>query len=1001
MAFIPLHIRSGFSFLRSALTVEKIPLLLKKYNFTIGGITDLNTLSGLAPFYHEMKKVNLTPIFGEELTFLNYSFIIFIENEVGYRNLLAINNDKDSLTFQTFFKEGLSYIVLSSSIKDVSQLESLTPYLKKVKHFYIGLLAFEEKEKVKKIRDWARNHDIKVIATPLFLYEKPVDQIALRILEAIEQKTNLEIEEESGPFALTYTQKLSDFFTEEEIENTNIIFNNCNDFQFLEKRGKILKYPSPISSEAYLRQLCEEGLKDKGLNDKPEYHERMEYELKIILDMHYEDYFFLVHDYVNFARNNGILVGPGRGSGAGSLVTYLLNITLVDPLKYDLYFERFLNPARKSLPDIDVDFQDTRREEVVNYLIDKFGKDKVAHVLAVQTIGAKEALRDISRVYKKYSDNAVNQVIQTIINDRLSLREDYKTSKPFKNIVDSDKFYLQMVALASKIEGLPRQKGLHAAGLVINDEPLKDCAPTSYDAAIGATVLLEKDYLEEQGFLKMDLLGLRNLSIVSETLNRIKIDTGKTLKYEDIPYEDKESISLITEGLTMGLFQLESSGIKQAIKLLKPTEFLGVALLEAIYRPGPMQEIQTFARRKDGREKVTYIDDDLKDILSQTYGIIIYQEQIMQIAQKMAGFTFGEADLFRRAISKKNHEAILKEKARFIEGALKKNKTRQQAEEVFELIERFASYGFNKSHAVAYAYLTCQMAYLKKHYPLEFYCSLLDTLDLAEKKARDTMSEMRRFNIKILIPSVQDSSYKFVVHNNNLLLPLSSIKNVGTIFIHNLLDEREENGPYIDFFDFVKRAKKSGLTLPLLIRLIDSGSLDCFNVNRATLRATAPRAIKYAEMFYGKDGTELLLNFDFEKPAYQEDIDDPKLNFNLEKETLGIALSVSPLSTYKDEVKRIHAISLGDIDKMPNGTYEVLALLKSVKTITTKKGKPMAFVSVYDDLNDNEFIMWDEEYTKYYSLLDKDEPLFFKIQITRGKRDSYIIREIKKPEEQA
>lgn len=1008
MAFIPLHVYSGFSYLQSALEVSKLPTLAKKYSYHAIALTDNGTLSGAAPFYHHSKEEGISPILGMDICFGEEILTLFVENEEGYLNLLPLTEliSEGKISIEEIKKHHSGLILVYSpdplifgKLNDVDKKKYARDLEEKIGVFpkiYLGLPYLKDnKEYVDKIREFANEYSYDTVAFPFLRYEKRNDAIALEILSAIQRNANLVIKEKDGDDCFHSEEEISSFYSEEEVKATEDIFNSCKDFELIKKRGGLLHFPNSLglSSEDYLHKLAYEGLNKRIKNPSKDYINRLEYELSVINKMGYADYFLLVSDYVNFAKNNGVSVGPGRGSGAGSLVSYCLNIVELDPLKYNLIFERFLNPERQSMPDIDVDFADISREKVVTYIQKKWGKDRVGHVLTTQTILAKQALRDVGRVYGYDDKKEVSPLIDSLLYPYQSLRYNYVKSPKFKKYVDSDKYFLSLVSLASKIEGLPRQAGLHAAGIVINDKPLIEVLPTTNNNEVGYVACLEKDYLEEQGFLKMDLLGLRNLSIIDECLCLIEKYEGKTLKYSEIPYDDPDAIRIIREGKEMGLFQLESAGMKKAIKEVKPTSFEDVAALLALFRPGPMDSIPSYARRKAGLEKATYLSPELEPILKDTYGIIVYQEQIMQIVREMAGFSYGQADLFRRAISKKNVEKLASLKDSFIKGCISKGKKESLANEVYDLILRFANYGFNKSHAFSYAVITCQMAYLKVHYPREFYSAILDYLSPGSSKFANTLSELKDMKISLSAPDINVSGMSFLVDGNKVRCPLSIVKGLQTKFLCSIVDERNENGNYVDIFDFAARNKKNGLNLQMLVKLIDAGCFDSLYPSRESLRASAYAAIEYAEMLYGTDGQQFLVDLGISKPLLENIEDDKETNLEREYLALGIMVSSSPLSLYSKEIERYRAIPLSSLEER-NGMLITAGVIKSCRSINTKSGKKMAFLQLYDEVSEKEFVVFSDVYSKYYNILKNDVVILVKTHKDVRKEGSYIVDDV-------
>jgi len=1003
MNFVPLHLHSGYSYLQSGLDAAKIPHLAKKLGYQAVGICDNALLSGYAPFCHAALKEGVKAIYGMDYPLPNGLYSLFALDEDGYSNLLYLAKNASEgnlhLTLLKSHQKGLAKIYAPNdwkeflrAIKEDPQKAGYSLYqnIKELDVLSLALpfgLSLEDREA---LRAFARSHSHRLIAFPLISYEKRGDAIVLDIVKAIAEKGYLELDKKDGDEYFLPPDVVSAYYTEEEMRETARLADNAS-FVFLKKRGGLLRFPCPLGqkSEDYLAELVRKGLKKIGKESDPAYLARAEHELSVIDSMGYADYFLIVSDYVRHAKETGILVGPGRGSGAGSLVSYLLGIVGADPLEYGLLFERFLSPERQSMPDIDVDFEDTRRDEVIHYLQEKYGKERTGHVLTSQIIGAKESLRDIGRVYR-YKQSEIELMSDSIMDERRSLRDNYRISKRFRELIDSDPYFLRYVALAAKIEGLPRQAGLHAAGIVLNDRPLDEVAPVTVSPEVGYVCCLEKDYLEEQGFLKMDILGLTNLSTVRRCLDLIEKDKGIKLDFDSLPHEDEKAIELIRNGQTMGLFQLESAGMKRAIKEVGPTSFRDVAALLALFRPGPMDSIPSYALRKAGREKVTYLSPELEPILKETYGIIVYQEQIMQICRASAGMSYGQADLFRRAISKKNAAKLASLKASFIDGCKKNGHSEPLSEALYSLIDRFANYGFNKSHAVTYAVLTCRMAYLKAHYPEEFYPAILDAMGPGSAKFSDTLSEAKRRGLRLALPDINLSDAGFVSQGGFLRFPFGSIKGLPTAFVRALLDERVEHGPFADLSDFAVRLKKAGLNMQNFVRLIDAGAFDGFNASRATLRAGAYGALRYAEMIVGPDGESILLSLHIEKPELTPMPDDEKENLEAEYQALGIMISASPISFHEEEAKARGAIPLSDIASA-SGPFLTYGIVKSARAITTKKGTKMAFLELYDAFGEASFVLFDEAYGDAYPLLKEGNLLYVAARADRKKEGTYVV----------
>ena len=979
--FVPLRIISGYSFLNSGLTIEKIVSSIKKQDFYGAGLSDYGVLYGVPSFIEELEKINKKYLIGLSIS-LGCDFVIYALNEEGYRNLIKISalNDKEELNrsnikdylkgtaliletnhgdFKKEFKEELSSETLHF-IADISSKSDI---------FYLGIEVTNKDEfKVaQSIREFAKEHSYETIAFPRIKYQNRQDKITLTIVNAIDKDEKLEIKEEDGPNYFMSFKDYQKIYTPNELDRTIQLVDKST-FNFHQKRGEIVHYPVDNAKEA-LKNNVFEGLKNKGIYDE-EHIARANYELDVIFEMGYEDYFLIVSDYVNYAKNNGILVGPGRGSAAGSLVSYAIDITEVDPLKFDLSFERFLNKARKTMPDIDVDFMDIRREDVVRYIQDKYGVDKVANITTFQTIQAKQALRDIGRIYN--IPNHHIDMLSKSITDKMTLREAYKKLPTFRNLVDSDKYFLEIVSLASKIEFLPRQAGIHAAGIVLNNKPLEEVVPVTSDFDNHHTTQYEAEYLENQGFLKMDILSLTNLTTIDYCIKLINKNHNLNLDMYHLPYDDQNIFELLANGQTAGIFQLESSGMKNAIKIMNPSSFEDVYAILALFRPGPMDNIKDYALRKSGKKKVAYLNKEIEDILKPTYGILVYQEQISAIASAMAGYSKEDADLFRRAVSHKEKDVLASSEKAFIEGSIKNGYEQKVAKQIFDDILKFANYGFNKSHAVVYAIIACRMAYLKYYYPLEFYVSLLTTSSGAsDTKFSEYISELKRRKLNILGPDINKSTTRFTIDNNALLFPINFIKGINELTASRIVDERMMNGEYKDFFDFVVRTFSLKLGEATIDKLISAGAFDKLYPSRATLHNTLKYALQFAELTNGSDGQLIFLDTLESQKNYMKEIDIPLDNLNNEYEVLGIMVSDNPLRYKKDLLDSLKVSNL--LESKENKANKIVGIISQIKTIKTRKsGKMMAFIKIFDETSELEVIIFPKLYENVYQLLIKN-----------------------------
>ena len=1011
--FVPLHIVSCYSFLQSGLTIERIKTGVSKNDYFGLGLCDNGVLFGVPSFVKASEQINRPYIIGLEVNVNDDYFCVYAINEEGYHHLMEISTllQKEEFSFEIFKEKTKGLIGIIETNKGrfqelfVNNDESFNKYLSAHSNlfkdgFYLGLEVIK-KEDVKyanSIRKFANEHTYDCIAFPRILYQKKDDAIVLKIVEAIANEENITEKKLDGQEYFMPITNYEKIYTKAEINNTQKVLA-ASTFNFHQKRGEMLHYPVNDSATS-LKEECYQALKKLGLDNNEAYKNRLEYELETIISLGYADYFLIVKDYVSYAKNNNILVGVGRGSAAGCLVSYLLDITQIDPLKNDLQFERFLNPYRQTMPDIDVDFMDIRRDDVVQYMRDKYGNDRVANIITFQTIQAKQSLRDIGRVYG-FPVNHIDLLSKRITKPNISLREAYKTLPEFRSLVDSDQYFLQIVSLASKIEGLIRQSGLHAAGIILNNSPLENALPVSTDFAGHYISQYEMDCLEEQGFLKMDFLGLRNLTTIDKAVSLINTNYPEAkLDPQHLPYDDEKVYSLISSSQTMGLFQIETMAMKRAIKVIKPNCFDDVVALLALNRPGPMAFIPNYAKRKEGKETVTYDDPSLEPILKSTYGILTYQEQINQIATTFAGYSMGEADMFRRVVSKKKREEMANSREVFIKRAKEKGHDEKTASKVFDLIEKFADYGFNKSHSVAYSMIACSMAYLKAYYPLEFYAAILETSSSTnDTKFNEYVSEMKKRNISIVSPNINISEKEFIVKDGSLLYPLTAIHGVNELLANNILEERKANGAFTDFFDFVSRMYQFKINENALTALINAGCFDSFNPSRASFRASIKSALQYAELSYKENG-QLNIGFsEFIKPYLIEDYDDPIENLDKEYDALGIMLSNNPLH-YKADILRAKKIN-SIIDAKESKESKIAGIIRNVKTISTKKGATMAFIKIVDETDEIELTVFSDLYVKSFALIDKNQIIIADIKREkRGENIDYICNNIQPLEEE-
>ena len=1010
--FVPLHIVSCYSFLQSGLTIEKIQTSVVKNDYFGMGLCDNGVMFGVPSFVKASEQIKRPYIIGLQVKVDDDFLCLYAINEEGYHHLMELSTatQKEEMSFDLLKEKASGLVAIIETNKGkfyelfTSHDTTFNRYLLNLSEvfkdgFYLGVevIKKEDVSYANNVRRFAKEYTYNCIAFPTILYQKKDDAIVLKIVEAIANEETLEEKKMDGQQYFMPITSYEKIYTKAEINNTQKLLQSST-FDFHNKRGELLHYPVDNSEET-LKEKCLKALKKLKLDKEEAYTSRLDKELEVIISLGYADYFLIVQDYVSFAKKHNILVGCGRGSAAGCLASYLLDITQIDPIKNDLQFERFLNPYRKTMPDIDVDFMDIRRDEVVQYMREKYGNERVANIVTFQTIQAKQSLRDIGRVYG-FPTNHIDLLSKRITKNNVSLRDAYKTLPEFKSLVDSDPYFLQIVSLASKIEGLIRQSGLHAAGIILNNSPLENALPVLTDFSDHYISQYEMDCLEEQGFLKMDFLGLRNLTTIAKAVALIneRYPDAK-LDAQHLPYDDPKVYELICSGQTMGLFQIETMAMKRAIKVIKPNCFDDVVALLALNRPGPMAFIPNYAKRKEGKEKVYYVDPSLEPILKSTYGILTFQEQINQIATTFAGYTMGEADMFRRVVSKKKKEEMANSREAFIKGAKENGRDEKTASQVFDLIERFANYGFNKSHSVAYSIIACSMAYLKAYYPLEFYSAILETSSSTnDTKFNEYVSEMKKRDIKIVAPSINLSEKEFIVKDDTLLYPLNAIHGINELLTNNILEERK-NGSFKDFFDFVSRMFKYKISETQIMRLIDAGCFDTFDSSRASFRASIKSAMQYAELSYREDGQLDLGVSALIAPYLVRDHDDPLENLDKEYEALGIMLSSSPLH-YKADILRAKKIT-SIVDAKEAKEAKVAGLIRSIKTISTKKGSTMAFVKLADETDEIELTVFSDEYLKSVALLEKNKLIIASIKAEK-RNDSidYICNQIEPLEEE-
>ncbi|MDU5587208.1 MAG: DNA polymerase III subunit alpha, partial [Finegoldia magna] len=952
--------------------------------------------------------------------------------------------DKDTLRK---YSEGI--IALSACLKGEVQ-ESLIRYgydkakdvakeLKDIygEDFYLELQNHSSREDMvvmENIPKIAKELDIGLVCTNDVHYIEKEDYKIHNILICLQ--TGKTIEEDNkmsyipGEFFLRSEEQMRDLFKDypEAIENTKKIAEMCNvELEFGNLHLPYFAIPDGFTNSSYLKKLVFDGLEKRFSNDDrlEEAKERCEYELSVIEKMGYVDYFLIVWDFIRFAKSQGIPVGPGRGSAAGSIISYCLEITDINPLDYNLIFERFLNPERVSMPDIDIDFCYERREEVIDYVVNKYGEDKVAQIVTFGTMAARNAIRDVGRVlamdFKTVDDTA--KKVPNLLN--INIDKSLEISPEFRKAYEENRDVKKLVDVARRVEGMPRHTSTHAAGVVISKLPIMEYVPLAInkDAVITQFNMTE---LEELGLLKMDFLGLRTLTVISDCMKFIKKNKNIDVSFEDMDENDPKVLSMFTVAQTLGIFQFESQGMRNFLKELKPTKFDDLIAANALFRPGPMNEIPTYIHNKHNEKDVEYLSPLLEDILKPTYGTIVYQEQVMQIVQKIAGFSLGEADNLRRAMSKKKMKVMEDGRKEFIfgkededgniliEGAIRRGVGEDIANKIYDLMIDFAKYAFNKSHSAAYSLVAMRTAWLKYYYPVEFLAALISSVMGNTSQLSLYIEEARRLDIKIEAPDINYSLDKFDVKDNSIIYGLKAIKNVGTNLIEQTIISRNENGKFKSFRDFVERiyAKdKSAINKRSIESLIKAGAFTSLGETRATLmlqyqsiidsvqsglKNNVPGQSNLFDMFESKDDDE---RDDFTR---REEFDKSEL-LRMEKEVLGIYLSDHPLRTYSNIIEKYSNFSTGDLedDAYNEKNYDgkrvkVVGIIESINKKFTKNQKIMEFVKFEDLYGTMELIVFPQKYEQYSDILNEDEILIVsgRLNIIEGEDPKILVDNI-------
>ena len=997
MSFVHLHLHTQYSLLDGACRFGQLFDAAKANRQTAVAITDHGNMFGAIEFYKEAKKHGIKPIIGCEVYVAvrsrhdkvhsidseRHHLVLLCENETGYKNLIKMVSKAYTEGF--YFKPRIDHdllekyhgglVCLSACLageiaqfllqKDYDRAKSTALWYADLfgeGNYYLELQnhglpeQIQVNEGLKRIN---RETGIPLVATNDVHYIEKQDAKIQQVLICI--NTNKTIGDDTGlefhanEFYLKSEQQMREIFadTPEAIDNTQIISDMCNfDFEFGHTKLPYYQTPNNMDHFEYFKMLCQKGMKKRyGENPPKEYYDRLDYELETVEKMGYTDYYLIVADFVSFAKSKGIPVGPGRGSGAGSIAAYCMEITDLDPMKYNLLFERFLNPERVSMPDFDIDFCYVRRSEVIDYVTKKYGADHVAQIVTFGTLATKAAIRDVGRAMgMPYA--AVDAVAKLVPNDfHITIEQAVNKSKELSNLMKENEQINELIETAKKVEGMPRNTSTHAAGVVITHDPVSSYVPLAANDGVPVTQYIMTS-LEELGLLKMDFLGLRTLTVIDDASKMAGIDINK------INIDDEKVYSLFAGGLTEGVFQFESSGMKRMLMNLKPTRLEDLIAATSLYRPGPANQIDTFVENSHNPSKVKYLTPALKPILENTYGCVVYQEQVMQIFRELAGYSYGRADIVRRAMSKKKLDVMEKERTAFISGCEKNGIDKSVANTIFDQMSDFAKYAFNKSHAACYALVAYRTAYLKCYYPAEFMASLMTSvLDQSNKVARYT-AECKRLGIRLAPPDINSSMQGFTANEKVINYGLLGIKNVGREFVDDIVRERE-NGDFTDLGDFCTRMSEKHFNRRAVESLIRCGAMDRFDKNRRQMLQALPSMVSNIEIyrqrtqygqfdFFALDGDNSALTFDY------PNIDEfPKAELlKMEKEMTGLYLSGHPMDKYEEICRKIGFANIGELLESANdemSVYKDKSFVRTCGIVTgvtlkqTRNGSSMAF----------------------------------------------------------
>jgi len=1025
--FTHLHVHSHYSLLDGLAKIDELIEAAKKYNMDSLALTDHGVMYGAIEFYKKAKKAGIKPIIGVEAYVARHGLekkrsnidkkpfhlILLAKNQTGYKNLLKLTSIahlkgfyyKPRIDHEALKKYNKGIIALSGCIQgEVAQavLNHKFETAKKIAlkyqetfgkgNFYLELQPheMEEQKKVNKgLLKISKQTDIPVVATADIHYPEEKDGEAQDVLLCLQTKKKIKDQNRMNMMDEDYSfkspKKMKNFFKEvpEAIKNTEDIAKRCN-LEIELGKPKLPSYPKPEDKSYFevLKEMIYKKVKQRYPKEPKKVKDRIEHELKIIKKTGFSSYFLIVQDFVNWAKEQEIVVGPGRGSAAGSIVSYILGITNIDPLEYGLIFERFLTEGRIALPDIDLDFADTRRDEVIEYVEKKYGRDHIAQIITFGTMAARGSIRDVGRVLD-FSYNFCDRLAK-LVPFGSTLKQALE-NPDFKKMYNNNKDAKEIIDMAQRIEGVARHASKHACGLLITPEPTENYVPVQYDVSGGEKTIItqyEKNAIEDLGLLKMDFLGLKNLTIIENALKIIKARKGKDININEIPLNDKKAFKLLQKGDTTGVFQLESPGMRQYLKKLKPTEINDIISMVALYRPGPMKLIPDYIAGKHGKKKPTYIHPKLKPILKPTYGIAIYQEQLLQISRDLAGFSLSEADVLRKAVGKKITKLLKKQKKKFITGCVENGIPKKTAKEIFAFIEPFADYGFNKSHASCYAMIAYQTAYLKANFPTEFMAALLTSDQTNTDKVALQVDATNKMGIEVLPPDVNESFKNFtVVDDKTIRFGLLAIKNVGVGIVEAIIKERKENGQYQTLEGFLSRVKNKDLNKKSLESLTKSGAMDSLvERNQILKNIQTPLDFARKKRKEGQNGQSSLFSLSSNNAKLRLRKTEPaseKQKLLWEKKLLGIFVSGHPLEQYESVLFK-YAQPIQEVkDKFFNNKIskksriKVAGIITNIKKNITSNKKTMLFVKLEDTTGEAEVIIFPNIYSRTMDLWEE------------------------------